>query len=121
MEELVDTIKAIINQAETWPISVLLCVCLIVFAIIVKRARWFPNRFIPTSTCLLGGVLNYFIGDISKVLPTQRYPEVVLILWGFFIGAVAYVAFRIAMIKFEKYLTGDSGDTAIIAKPPPPK
>ena len=124
LNEITSTAAALFNQMASWPSSVLLGIILIIAGGAIKAIGLVPSKLIPVYILVLGGALNFFIGDISQVSPTQRYPGVILVMWGICIGFAAWAAHRLLLKRFEKYipfLSGKSGETEVKAgeKPGP--
>lgn len=116
LNEITSTAAALFNQMASWPSSVLLGIILIIAGGALKAVGLVPCKLIPVCILVLGGALNYFIGDVAQVAPTQRHPDVILVMWGVCIGFAAWAAHRILLKRFEKYipfLSGKSGDTEV--------
>src|SRR5262245_1405610 len=118
MEQIIDTIKALAEQIQQWPSAVVLIVVLGGLAFFLRLQKWCQNKYIPGIVFFLGGLLNFFIGDATKVAPTQRFPGVILVLFGILMGFIAYVIARLVAVKFEKQVDFlKNGDTTYTPKP----
>lgn len=95
---------AVVHQIQSWPSAVLLGACLIILGWMLKSARFMPNKYIPFILLSVGTVSNLAIGDISKVDPTQRNPQVILAMWGFCVAFAAWMSHALILKRFEKFL-----------------
>jgi len=113
MKDITDFVHAFVEQMQCWPSAVLLFFVLIVLGWALKISA-FPNRFIPLAVLGAGSGLNLLIGDVGKVDPTQRNPQVILAMWGLCIAFVAWTAHNTVLWRLEKYvpLLRDSADPA---------
>lgn len=119
MSDTLNFVEAIANQIQRWPAAVLLFFCLIVLGWVLKVTA-FPNKLIPASVLVAGSFINVLIGDVSKVEPTQRNPQIILAMWGVCIGFMAWGCHGLLLKKLEKYVPmfrvkGD-GDTTFVTK-----
>lgn len=104
IQQGVKTAEAVINQVQAWPVAVALVACLIVLRYALMLAHVFPNRAIPLTILIIGGVLNVFVGDVGKVDPTQRYPSVVLAMFGVILAFLSLVIRAVILKKYENYI-----------------
>lgn len=104
LNDATQLISGLVQQIQSWPAAVLLAVCLIVIGVVLKSLALFPNKFIPVTILLGGALINLLIGDPGQVDPAQRHPDVILAMWGFCVGAAAWVAHAVFLKRFEKYL-----------------
>lgn len=113
---------ALVNQIQAWPSAVLLGVCLIIAGGILKGLKLFPNKFIPALLIAAGAIVTWFTGDIGKVEPTQRHPEIILAMQGCVVAFASCLTHALVLKRFEKhipFLNGSSGDTVPPFKPEP--
>lgn len=126
MEEtnsMLKTVGSFFEQIRSWPVSLVLGISLVVLSTTLRSLRIFPNRYVIPVVLLLGGLANMLLADSGQIAPTQRYPYLLMFMWGMLIAFFALVAHGIAVAKFGdrfpwlKGLAVENGDTTIIRKP----
>lgn len=100
----VGLLRTFIDQMQNWPSSVTLCLMLLALGAVLKISDIFPDKWIPITIMLLGGSINVVIGDVSNVPPDQRNPLVVLFMFGFLLGTLAWVLRHTALKRLVKFL-----------------
>lgn len=134
MDNIVKTMEGVVNQMHHWPFAFLLLVALTLTGVIiysmsvnfetlsVKLAPGSIRDFFhivslffryvaPMSVTFLGALIDLAVGDYSQVTGGRR-PEIVLSVFGFSIGCMAWVLSWIIYRKFRKMLPEISnGDT----------
>lgn len=90
------------EQLTRSPIWLVIAVFAMAFGLLLKRAMFFDNRFIPAAVVVLTTVLYCLLGDASKI--DNAYPRVILGLYGFILGFMVWGAHRFLLKKLEKFL-----------------
>jgi hypothetical protein len=120
LTEATQSATALVHQIQAWPSAVLLGVCLIILGAMLKMLKLFPNRFIPAVLLVIGAGGTMLTGDVGKVEPTQRHPEIILAMQGLVVAFAACLTHALVLKRFEKFiplLAGKTGDTVPPFKP----
>lgn len=117
-------LKSLVDQVMQWPVSLVMVVALSFAGIAMKRAEWFPNKFIPSVLMLQGTILFILVSDPGHVQPGVRYPEVVEGLYGCILGAISWgihgLTWKLMSDKLPGLKNGPTGDTEEFKKPEKP-
>jgi hypothetical protein len=134
INQAVKTISALTEQIQTWPLSVVLVICLLIAGstmkltlnVIRNAGHALESTGLPktgkitriVATCLIqlipvfvlasGGWANGLIADPGKVAPCPN-PQFVIVMWGVCIGAMTWIIHWKFVKRFEKFLPLLSG------------
>jgi hypothetical protein len=117
-----DFINDFIGQVSSWPLAVIVVICLNGLGLVLKKANFFPNRLIPLVLYVMGMLMWGFLGDVSKLAPGQAYPRIAMGIYGSVLGFFAWILHNYFLRYVEKYIPGfqpgdDSDDDAAPAPP----
>ena len=115
MNDLLNILKAIAEQVNNLPVTVLMMIVLVVLGSMIKISNYIHNRFIPILLIIAGGGLNFIFGNIATVEFSQRNPDGILILRGICMGFGAWLFHKVVLrrTKANKFMPviNDNGDT----------
>lgn len=100
MEWLTD----IVGQLYKWPVWLALATFSIVVGVMLKKAKFFPNRFIPWVVVPLNAVGFWYFGNPGTVSPECIHPEGVLAIYGTILGFLAWGAHAFILKKLAGFL-----------------
>lgn len=101
--ELVEGIQGVWDRIVSMPGHLLLVLVLNVLGFVLKHTP-VPNRFIPLVIIIVGTVVHPAIASPGTVGPDFRNPTMVLALYGFLLGALAWTLHSVAFRHLEKFL-----------------
>jgi hypothetical protein len=124
--DVLKTASGLLEQIQTWPAALLLLVCLSLLGLVIyslssglaqlaakpdcpcvgfcKSSSLFFRHVAPISVILVGIFMNLYIGDYGRIAPDQRHAEIILGMWGFCIGFMAWMASWRLWRRFRKTL-----------------
>lgn len=105
--DIINTLSGVWNQITSAPAHLLLVLLLNVIGLALKKAPFIRNEWIPCIVLTLGTVLYPLL--VSPTLEQHqqfRHPLLVLVIYGFLLGAMALVLHRMLLKKFGKFING---------------
>lgn len=102
MTEIITLISDAWEQLTRSPLWLVIAIFAMAFGLLLKRSRFFDNRFIPAAVVVLTTGLYALLGDITRV--DNPHPRVILALFGFILGFLVWGAHRFILKKLEKFL-----------------
>lgn len=113
----IKTVQSAIDQMHSWPTGVLVVAALVIIGVAIRVSHAVNNRIAPLLIVACGVALNIFIGEPGKVDPSQRYPEIVLGLFGMGQGVIALFIYGLVGKRIEKlFKQFEDNETTIIKK-----
>lgn len=123
IQQGVKTIEAVVNQVQSWPVSLALVVAIVCAAYSIDFVRAIPNRFILPVCFVCGITFNILVGDRGRIDPSQRNIDVVLGIYGAALGFLAWLVFVLIAKRIERFLasrkSGTDADTEEDTEPKP--
>ena len=99
-----DFITDIPGQLNKLPAACVLGIFILVIGLVLKKAAFFPNRYIPFVNIFLGGFGYAYLGNPGSISPDYPHPLVCLFAYGVIIGFVAWGFHKAILKRLEPYI-----------------
>jgi hypothetical protein len=127
MSTTIETLKSYVTTLANTPLLLSVSLGLIILGWLLKSLPAFPNKYIPATVVVVGGVLGFFIVPLQgpadwafKVSNPEAADVIRRVCIGVTLGVLAWMAQKFAFRYVEDWLKQKfgSGDTTFIQKPP---
>lgn len=105
--DVTNTVSGVWNQITAAPVHLLLILVLNVVGYALKWTPLLNNKWIPCIILALGSILYPLL--VSPTLQQHQqfaHPWLVLVIYGFLLGAMALVLHRYLLKRFDKPING---------------
>lgn len=104
MQTILELLTDTWNQIGKLPIAFAIAAASMFVGLILKRAKFFPNRFIPLWVVASCAIAYTLLGDAKKIETSQEHPRAVLAIYGIILGFLTWLSHKWVLWRIEKFL-----------------